>query len=669
MDFANPAYLLVLPLALAPLILHLFFHRRRSTVLFSSLAFLVRQEKYFAYRRRIRELLIMLCRMAALALCIFALAHPFLKRISFLSGARTEAVIVLDDTMSMQRMTPGGQSAFQLALRQAENLMNALNKEDAAGLVFLSGRPGVESTKDKQKLVEALRGASVTGTAGNLALAMGQAIDMLKHSPGINREIYLLTDMQENMMPKRKIDLSGLKNGRLFVLPLYGSHENAMLSCNYQDFSMKTPGTSVYLPFTIKNTSQQDRTFNVELSITGASIQSQTLFVKGNSSANGNFVYVPERSGRVEGTISIDDANIALDNSAPFSFIVSDVLKVLLLTGQDSMPSPFYYLKMAVEPKKRMHGIEFATGELSSINTYDLKQYPLIFLETRERMSSETAQRLLAYMREGGNLVAVPNGENALAYMNGMSDASEGAIPQFKNGFNDVTSNGLQFRQGLASINETLQLDLLRWRRLAPLESAIGRTLAQCDSTPAIVELPLGEGRLILLGFDLRRRCSNWTELKSFPIAMNSIVNYASGRKDRTAHINCGDTLKLSEAHVSYTGSTGISGTIEDNTFRETWLPGTVLFSSGSLESAVITPPERESELKALPIEAMQNAFDAPISLLSTEEEPALQILRLRRGTDLAGYSLLATLALLALEYILGLQFNGRAQVAKEGGR
>ncbi len=234
MDFANPAYLLALPLALAPLILHLFFHRRRSTVLFSSLAFLVRHEKYFAYRRRIQEVLIMLCRMAAIALCILALAHPYFKRISFLNGARTEAVIVLDDTMSMQRMTPGGQSAFQLALHQAENLMNALNKEDAAGLVFLSGRGGVDSTKDKQRLVEALREASVTGTAGNLTLAIAQAVEMLKHSPSINREIYLLTDMQENMLPNRKIDLSGLDNGRLFILPLYGAGDNAAVSCDFQ---------------------------------------------------------------------------------------------------------------------------------------------------------------------------------------------------------------------------------------------------------------------------------------------------------------------------------------------------------------------------------------------------------------------------------------------------
>ena len=101
---------------------------------------------------------------------------------------------------------------------------------------------------------------------------------------------------------------------------------------------------------------------------------------------------------------------------------------------------------------------------------------------------------------------------------------------------------------------------------------------------------------------------------------------------------------------------------MEGSIFKETWLPGTVIFSAGTLESAVLSPPERESELKALPIDAMHGAFTAPISMLSTDEEPALQIVRMRRGTDLSGYSLLAALALLVVEYILGLQFNSSPQ-------
>ena len=77
MEFTSPAFLFALPLALAPLILHLFYHRKRSTVLFSSLIFFVRREKYFAYRRRLLEVFLMICRILGLALMIFALSRPY----------------------------------------------------------------------------------------------------------------------------------------------------------------------------------------------------------------------------------------------------------------------------------------------------------------------------------------------------------------------------------------------------------------------------------------------------------------------------------------------------------------------------------------------------------------------------------------------------------------
>ena len=138
MEFSSPAFLFALPLALAPLILHLFYRRRRSTVLFSSLNFFLRQEKYFAYRRRLLEIFLMLCRILGVALIVLALAGPYFRKITFLANGGTEAVIVLDDSMSMQRTVPGGHTAFELAVRQAGGLPNGLYRGVSAGLVFLS---------------------------------------------------------------------------------------------------------------------------------------------------------------------------------------------------------------------------------------------------------------------------------------------------------------------------------------------------------------------------------------------------------------------------------------------------------------------------------------------------------------------------------------------------
>ena len=661
MEFASPAFLFALPLALAPLILHLFYHRKRSTVLFSSLIFFVRREKYFAYRRRLLEVFLMLCRILGLALIVFALARPFFKKISFLAGAGTEAVIVLDDSMSMQRSVPGGRTAFEVAVRQAESLMNSLNKEDSAGLVFLSGKRGIEPTREKRKIVSALRKAAVTGCAGNLTLAVRRAVELLNRSQGINREIYLLTDLQETMLPKRKIMLSDWKNGRLFVIQVSGSSENCSLSGGIPDPSLKTPGSSVYLPFSIRNSSPRDRMFKAVLKITGNTVQSKMVSVKANSSANDHFVYVPVRAGRVDGTVSIDDPDVPLDNVLPFSFSVSDVMRVLLLTGGEggSAPDPFYYLRMAVEPKKHAYGIEFTDATLKTLGAYDLKQYSLIFLSPGSSFQPEAVGKLLDFIRSGGTVAALPETEGSSRFYSALAERSGGELPKIFGAAAEKSASGIIFERGLASLNDLLQLNLLRWRKLFDLNRQKANVLARCGFRSVIAEYSCGSGRLIALAFDLRRRFSNWPELKSFPVVMNSFVNYAAGMKSRTVHLTCGGTLNLKEKNLTFTDSLGASGSIPDGIFRETLLPGIALFSGGSCETAVMTPPERESSLKTIALSGMKQVFDSPVSLLTPDEEPGFQIARLRRGTDLAGISLLAALLLLTAEFILGSDLAG----------
>lgn len=661
MEFTSPAFLFALPLALAPLILHLFYHRKRSTVLFSSLIFFVRREKYFAYRRRLLEVFLMICRILGLALMIFALSRPYFKKISFLAGAGTEAVILLDDSMSMQRSVPGGRTAFEVAVRQAESLMNSLNKEDSAGIVFLSGKEGIEPTRDKRKVVNALREAKVTGSAGNLTLAIRRAVELLKRSQGINREIYLLTDLQESMLPKRKIRLSDLQNGRLFVIPVSGSSENASLGGGVPDPSLKTPGSSVYLPFTVRNSTPRDRTFKAVLNITGNPVQSKTISVKANASVNEHFVYVPVRSGRVDGTISIDDPDVPLDNTLPFSFAVSDVMKVLLLSGDDGgdVPDPFYYLRMAVEPKKHAYGIEFTDATFRTLGAYDLKQYSLIFLAPGSSFQAEVVDKLLEFLRSGGTIAALPEPEGSSRFYSALTERSGGALPKIYTSTESKPASGILFERGLASLNDLLQLNLLQWRKLAVLNARNTDVLARCGFRPVIAEYSCGGGRLIALAFDLRRRFSNWPELKSFPVVMNSFVNYAAGTKSRIIHLSCGGSVNLEEKAVSYTNSQGVSGTVADGIFRDTLLPGIALFSAGRYETAVMTPPERESSLKTIPLSGMKQVFDSPVSLLTPDEEHGFQIARLRRGTDLAGIALLAALVLLTAEFVLGSDLSG----------
>lgn len=76
MTFLQPFLLWGLPLVLLPLIIHFFNRMRYKSMSWVGMDFLLRASRQSARRARLRHLLILLCRMLAVAALVFALARP-----------------------------------------------------------------------------------------------------------------------------------------------------------------------------------------------------------------------------------------------------------------------------------------------------------------------------------------------------------------------------------------------------------------------------------------------------------------------------------------------------------------------------------------------------------------------------------------------------------------
>ena len=110
MTFLSPLFLIGLVAAAIPLIIHLSRSRRQKKLRFSTSRFLTEQFLRSYRMSRIKEILLLLCRMALFALFAMALAQPLLlpRGASFLSGGGPRAVvIVLDNSASMAAREDG----------------------------------------------------------------------------------------------------------------------------------------------------------------------------------------------------------------------------------------------------------------------------------------------------------------------------------------------------------------------------------------------------------------------------------------------------------------------------------------------------------------------------------------------------------------------------------
>src|SRR5437588_9773855 len=101
--FLSPLYLVGLLAALIPLLIHLSRSRRPKKMRFSTTRFFTDQFLRSYRMSRLKELLLLACRMALCALLAMAFAQPLFmpKGQPFLAGKARSVVLVLDNSASM----------------------------------------------------------------------------------------------------------------------------------------------------------------------------------------------------------------------------------------------------------------------------------------------------------------------------------------------------------------------------------------------------------------------------------------------------------------------------------------------------------------------------------------------------------------------------------------
>src|ERR1044071_1650803 len=104
MSFIAPLFFVALAGLAIPILIHLIQREKKQIMRFPSLMFVQRVPYKSVQRRQIHNWLLLIVRMAALALIIFAFARPFLRRNELTNpgvGGARELVVLLDQSYSM----------------------------------------------------------------------------------------------------------------------------------------------------------------------------------------------------------------------------------------------------------------------------------------------------------------------------------------------------------------------------------------------------------------------------------------------------------------------------------------------------------------------------------------------------------------------------------------
>ena len=103
MSFLSIAFLFALPLALAPVLLHLFDRQRKVVIEWGAMQFLVEAARRRTSTRRLQQWLLLLLRTLAILCLVLALARPLVNS-NLMGGVdRSDTILIIDNSMSMIR--------------------------------------------------------------------------------------------------------------------------------------------------------------------------------------------------------------------------------------------------------------------------------------------------------------------------------------------------------------------------------------------------------------------------------------------------------------------------------------------------------------------------------------------------------------------------------------
>jgi hypothetical protein len=200
MGLLNPLLLALGLAAAVPLLLHLLQRHQGPRVVFPALRYLRRAEKESARRIRVRQILLMLLRVAAVLLVALAAARPFM-RLAGSAHAPTAVAIILDNSMSSSVVEQDARLLDRLKDRALEVLADA--GPDDRFWLFRAGAPEEPALAgDAETTALRIRETGPSIGGANLPVVLGRARNILAAgAEGRAVEIHLLSDLQVSSFP------------------------------------------------------------------------------------------------------------------------------------------------------------------------------------------------------------------------------------------------------------------------------------------------------------------------------------------------------------------------------------------------------------------------------------------------------------------------------------
>ena len=691
MNLLTPLYLLGALAIVAPIVFHLIRQTPRGEIPFSSLMFLEPSPPKVTQRSRIDHWLLLLLRAGALALLALAFARPFWRAVAQvdLGDAASRRVLVLIDTSASMRRgdlwaeakkkatatllaarpgDPLALFAFDTTPRPVLTFAEAAALDPAARLALAQGR--------LDALQPTWKGTELGTALSEAVAAIADGADHDAKAGRVPRRIVLISDLQVGSRAEALDDLVWPSDVELDLQPVQLPGGNAGIEALADApalASATTPGappsTSADGPAARVRVTSDPATRTEAFQVGWVDLRTQTVIQPVE-------VYVPPGESRVmrvpipppdpkdtpdtlaPSTLRLTGDPFPFDNSAYVAVTPRAEVHVAFL-GPDAADDPnglLYYLNRVfdVTPRRTVR-VDVNPAESNP-------QHPPSLVVVANELAPERAKRIREQVEAGASALVVAHraGDSpTLATLLGVPGVEWTEAPDGRDAmlgeiaFDHPTFAPLAGPQ----FNDFTKIRFWKHRRASHPEQtfADAQILAKFDDgAPALVEKPVGQGRVLVLASGWNPRDSQLARSSKFVPLMASLLDRRGSAVGEPKRYQVGDRVVLADLGltdpaepVEILKPDGSTITLEPGvaSFTATDAPG--IYAARSTRAAVGPP----------------RSFAVNLDPAESRTEPLARETLEQQGVRLAGGTARAELDAEALRQMQTAELEGRQKL------
>ena len=398
MQFLFPSILWALLALAIPIIIHLFHFRRFKKVYFTNVKFLKEIKEEKSTRNKLRNLLVLLSRLAAMACLIFAFAQPFISKDNTAKQGKNYISIFVDNSNSMMASSEDV-PLLDKAKKKAEEIVKAYGPSDQFQVISHEMKGSQQRWITQENTITAIEEIEVSPEISMLSNVFFKQKQTAPEDA--NHIIYHLSDFQKSITDMEiEVDSTTEVN----LLPFQAVKENNIsIDSVWFDAVVPAINQNNKLYVRLRNYSSE-RKDDVRLSIehNGQNRPEGTVNIPANSTLTDTINLLVTSPGWQNMIVKIDDYPIQFDDDYYISFNVKE--KVNVLSVHDGNPNRYMTALF-----KGMDQFDLENTAATNIQYDKFKSKDLIILSDLRSISSGLAAELKGFVSKGGNLLIFPS--------------------------------------------------------------------------------------------------------------------------------------------------------------------------------------------------------------------------------------------------------------------